>query len=885
MRPLRAFLSHRDTLGNWTTSAFRDLEPLLDAWNEARSSSSGGVAIHVGFWRPETADLVDVLERYPGLLLLSDAAIPALPGTIEIGDRHVAEVDGLRYWIVLSGFGYEIDDPTVESPQGASSDVHVDSEAISAAEQIGSSQREQHASAPRGWVERLSDLDADLAVSARSVGIWDEVSYQQAESRLPFDSRQRLGLARFLLISGVEPRADNLLDKLRHCPPWFVSMPLERLRLTVRQQNVFRAHGLSVIEDLAVGGTNGLLQLPNMGRKSVNELAVALYQALLDGPPRLGRDGADHNSDDDDAAMPATQAPAAVRTAAPPDSLGSRSFKDELVAAATALGVNERGVLAARMGFNCRRLTLQEIAQDIGLTRERVRQIEAKICRRLAHSAVWQHLDQRLLRLLKHREAPLLLDGLPGLDSWFEGSPDLAEPFEFIFDHFLERQFSVLTIDGIRYVSRLSPAEWDSELAAARRMLEASVSEQMPEADAKSLVQSLLVGRGEELREEFWTKASEFARFAEGADGRRYLAAYGRSAEAVVHAILAGSPRPLHYSEIQQLSAAYLDEPLDVRRAHSAAANVGILYERGTYGLLKHCPLTATELAQVRAEVEDLASEEHSQRQWHSSELFEDLVQRGLGLGGRLTDYLVNLALKDSTLLVNLGRMVWGMKETWAGGAASRIDLRQAVISVLQREGRPLTTIEIRQALEMERGVSDHFQIFPVAPLVRLGEGKWGLVGRDTGIDEAGLVDLAATLRQRICDVGHGIHVSEVKSELEAARGSRLDERFDAQWLLTFCGDVGVRVDRGQYYYLSEWDGSKRMTVGEAVAAALESLDLDKGVTLDEVCVRTVELLKRPCSKVTISSALQSTEAVFDGASGLWCRASSEAAADENVQD
>jgi hypothetical protein len=99
-----------------------------------------------------------------------------------------------------------------------------------------------------------------------------------------------------------------------------------------------------------------------------------------------------------------------------------------------------------------------------------------------------------------------------------------------------------------------------------------------------------------------------------------------------------------------------------------------------------------------------------------------------MGFGGRLTPYVLNFALKDSELLVDLRRMVWGLGAAWLEGAASRVDVRTAVIALLREHGSPMTTDEIRERLREVRGVSQTFQIHPSGPLVRVGTGLWGLV-------------------------------------------------------------------------------------------------------------------------------------------------------------
>ena len=262
-------------------------------------------------------------------------------------------------------------------------------------------------------------------------------------------------------------------------------------------------------------------------------------------------------------------------------------------------------------------------------------------------------------------------------------------------------------------------------------------------------------------------------------------------------------------------------------------------------------------------------SGEAADRQWHCMELCDALVERGLGFDERLSKYVVNLALRSSPRLAYLGRLVWALAESWQEAVSSRIDVRQAVIALLEREGRPLTTAEIRSRLEMERGVNVHFQIYPTDPLVRVGPGVWGLMHRDLNLDVDSAKDLLGRLQERLRTLGRGIHLSEVGSELSGSGAEATGRELNPYWIATLAKQSGLRIDKGQYVYLQEWGSSRRMSIQDSVQAALDEWG-SAGAPLDDICVRANEISLRQCSKLTVRQALQTVGAVFDPSSGFW---------------
>jgi hypothetical protein len=268
--------------------------------------------------------------------------------------------------------------------------------------------------------------------------------------------------------------------------------------------------------------------------------------------------------------------------------------------------------------------------------------------------------------------------------------------------------------------------EWAEVRDAARDALVAAARDRVVEDEVRHQCDELLVGRGEELRDALWAEVTSRCVWAGGPGEPRRLVSVDDSIGSVLQAVLESAAEPLHFTEIHR-RAELIRPGYELRYVQNALQDMGVLYDRGTYGLPRNCLLDSEALSQVRAEVEDLMASGDAARQWHASELCDAMIERGMGFDGRLTPYVLNFALKDSELLVDLRRMVWGLGAAWQEGASSRVDVRTAVIALLKEQGRPMTTDEIRERLREVRGVSQTFQIFPAGPLVRVGTGLWGL--------------------------------------------------------------------------------------------------------------------------------------------------------------
>lgn len=833
MRHLRAYLLILEPGSDCEVLALRDLESVENGWR-SRKSIDAAAALHIGFWRPDTEAFSSALSAHPGKVLLSEAAVGALPQGFPASTLPVATVGPLRLHLALGGWGYECDDPT--PPQApATQSTNESSPALLFGD----------------WLADFADSAPDIAATVFAAGIRDEESYLATEATLPPGLRGTLGMVRFLYYTGGSlPDADSVFDFMAVAPPWLLSLPTTTLDISTRSRNCLAAQNISTLSDFSQFSAAQVLKFQNLGRKSFREIGESVLSVLTAGPPKAS--GKQANSAPLDG----------------PSSSSRHSFTHAIDMSLALLTEHERKLIGLRMGLHGPKRTLDSIANDVSLTRERVRQIESRCVSKMKTLPMWAcEFGTRLSRLLEEREDPLPVDGLGILDPWFDGASERPQVFEFAAERLSTPSFHVISEGAAAFASKLRQQEWESAKRSARKLLESLAGQNVPRKEARRLVEGLLPDESGELRSELWFAASRLARFA-GAGDNDPLISFGQGAEHIVEAVLAAAHSPLHYTEIHR-RIVEAGEQIELRRAHSAARNVGLLYGRGSYGTERHFPLSETEQRLLVSEVEDLVAGNGQDRQWHAREICEALEERGFDFGGRLDPYIVSIALRASRHLAYLGRMVWATASSGAKGTSDRLDVHQAVVATLMAEGRPLSTEEIKTRLSRERGLNVYFQIQPEGPVVRVGIGLWGLEDRDLPFPRDDVEKIVSALRLALSVRGKGLHVTEVVDAVASAVPSVRNVRDPVLLLGLAQKRDGFSVGKGQYLYLSEWETPRRITVYDATIAVLSSAGRI-GLSAEDGIPKIEALIERPLGKHLYASSCNNVGALFDENTGRW---------------
>lgn len=849
MKPLRAYLFVRRGIDDWDTTVHRDLESLMDTWRAYEGSNFEAV-VHVGFWRPDTAAFEKFVSKWRNLVLITASARYALPPTCKVAPCQACDIDGLPLYVALSGWGYETTakqvglDNISDGDPGQSIQDHFKSKIHHKVD----------------WFTFVARDDCDLAEEARTYSIVDEGSYLCRERELPAELRERLGWQRFVHNSGGPPNPANILDNLRFAPPWLLAQSIFVLDLSIRPTNCMACYSINTIEELASLGEAAILKFANLGRKSLREISEKVVRVFEEGPsnPVLRS----HSK---------TTEPV-IETADSKNLTVTASLENVFAMGLALLGKEQARLMRLRMGFTSGPKTLQEIGDEFHVTRERIRQIEKKCIKKMAGLNIWKNeLEGKLGRVLTDRSTPLPLLGLEILDPWFINAEHLECQLEYVLYRLCEGRFSLVRLRGQTFVSRLTQIAWDEAVKKGRLILETEAGRNAPESEVRNTIDALLVGAGEELRPELWTETTRWANFAtpENNNGERILVSLGYGAENIIEAILTEADRPLHYTELAKRCSERGRRPIDLRRVHNSAANVGLLLGRGVYGLAKHLLLSESELRLLVAEAEDIVEGGPANKQWHAREIAEAIEERGFDFGGKLTHYVVSIALERSIRLANLKRMVWALRSTGARGTANRIDVHQAIVSLLMTEGRPMPSEEIKARIAQDRGLGYYFQINPEGPLVRMGNSLWGLANRDLPFSESDgevIVDrMVSLLRAR----GKGLHVTQIHSAIEPLAPKAVLVNDPALFLGLAQRSNSVAVAKGQYIYLPEWGGSRCMTIMESVKNVLEMAG-PEGLTLDKGLAAAELLLERPLNRQTFGATCNNLGAVYDETTAHW---------------
>jgi len=393
MKPLRAFLFSRTVDGQWSVAVFRDWDPLEADLKLGVELDRSCLFLHVGFWRPETTEVSHLSDAWLGRILISQAAIHALPTTTSCSASPVQYVGKLPVHVCLTGYGYEISDPT-NIIQVSTNPLLPSGPTVFRSPETKSLIEEYVKNSRINWVQWTIPQRQDLSGFFEQASISNDEEFLENEKNITDQGiRHELAMVRFRMLTGEKPDPSDFIDKIYATPYWFLDLPLSELNLTVRQRNVFTEHDLITIQDVGAKGNVGLLKLPNMGRKSVGDLAKVIVEAFEGG---IGLQTRERSV----VQKLRYGAQSTTNITAPPNKeelissvvFNFNSFSDGINSTVNKIEAEDLGIWASRIGYKCQRQTLQKISEMVGLTRERIRQIESKIFRHIANSPFWKQL-------------------------------------------------------------------------------------------------------------------------------------------------------------------------------------------------------------------------------------------------------------------------------------------------------------------------------------------------------------------------------------------------------------------------------------------------------------------------------------------------------------
>lgn len=567
-----------------------------------------------------------------------------------------------------------------------------------------------------------------------------------------------------------------------------------------RLLNCLRGEGIITIADLAEWSVKDLYKIANFGKKTLRELACRLddissrYDQVLSDLHR------NPEADIDPNLQYQYETPLIE---------GLHKFLQNLTP-------REATVLRGRLGFGAEYRTLAELGEMEGVTRERIRQIEAKLMRKLKRSNQLLAVASRVLtQVMAAREIPLPLAVLSRADPYFVGAEmhviDLRK-----FVSKLEGSYSVVEVAGELYLLGIDRDEWTALWKGVKLLTDDAAKYQfaVSRLDDEINILASAYGAGymaSVLLDEMLDSVTTSEQMGD-------LIVVGRrqGINEMIEAVLIEAEGPLHFSAIRAAIERKFGRSLSDHHVSARAGSLEriILLGRGVYGLEKHVRLSTVELNDIREFIENLILESAS-RQWHSAELIDALSAAGEG-PPELDMFRLNFALQRSDSLVYLGRNVWAPADK--GVSRRRIDVNDAIVAIVKQADRPLKRREIFEELKERRGVGRFSQVRATREMVCVEPGTWGILGRDHHLP-CGVDQFLDELHDALAEFGKGVGPDEMEGLLHSIG---IEDPNAAVVTSLATTDDRFGVTAGQVIYLESWGDPRHTSLREHVQRFLE---------------------------------------------------------------
>lgn len=553
------------------------------------------------------------------------------------------------------------------------------------------------------WLKSLMDDNPSISKEIANLNILNDLDYQVMENSLPVSIREVVALYRadYLRPSINNEEVSNLC---RIIPPWELHKKLSKLNLPVRTDSRLRSNNIIFIFHLNKISNRELTSIPGFGKTSVDDLRKALNKLSIEIDLAIDLSSTDINK-----------------------------FIERLL---SKLDEKEAMIFKARLGYSTNYRTLEETASDFKLTRERIRQIEARTIDRLEEIfEVHSFLSNKLEKLLDNRMIPLFVESLPIYDPWFRGienKPWILMRLLFLFEI---NSCSVSSFNNQNIVHR-GPKDF---LEIVSRDINSFIKDNRLKRisldEIVSVIKNKLTYLAPELTDLILSEEYKKCHFSDE-NGKKILVGYGNSIEASIVKLLEDSDSPMRIQEIVK----YINEnlPFSTTEAYvrGRVAEFALLFGPSLFGLRKHLNFNDVEIQEIAYEVKKITTKETYPHQWHCDGIIGELEKNNFINIRRLNKYTLCICLILSNEFISLGRLTFSNANHENSDTTHRLEFYPLIEEILEKSNTPMHHKDIISIIEKERGVGKYTQFQAKGRLISTGRNIWGLFGKHVNISE-----------------------------------------------------------------------------------------------------------------------------------------------------
>ncbi|MBL8683599.1 MAG: hypothetical protein JNK05_30795 [Myxococcales bacterium] len=475
------------------------------------------------------------------------------------------------------------------------------------------------------------------------------------------------------------------------------------------------------------------------------------------------------------------------------------SFAALLRSAFAPLRQIERIIIAGRAGFGEEPSTLEQLGEMLGVSRERVRQLESRALRELARDPWWiEALDARLQSATS--------GGIAALSSVIERDPWLASAwreghaFDFMCDRLLGARFHRVTIEDEEYLAAASQTAIDERWSSITTTL-AALEYPCESTAIDAVVQRATSDLGESVRELFRARVE-----AQLDDHDGQIAGFGADRRREILQWLGARDAPVTVATLAEQfgRGRWPDELVFIER--------GVVWVRerldGFDSYVR--PVSEVCVAHMRAH--------GPERQWSCAELAPVVQASNTPLPPWFGQWPLAALLRRGERMRYLGRGVVALPDV----VGDRLYIHELLVSTLREADGPLALDVLAQRARAKRAIAPlHLAVtLRKMPFVRVAQGTVGLWDRDVAGDDTHVTRANDLVFQWLSASGVGLAAARALDRLA------LVDPFYNQWNTDILRSAWLRDDRLQTNVaatvgLSEWEDTRVPTRKAIIESAL----------------------------------------------------------------